>query len=205
MAAQPLGMPMAVMAAPRGPRARGRAALSTGGQWQHLAAAASRSVVAGSSWSKQPHAALPCRQQQRPAPNPCAVCLRRWSPGSIGAQQCETQAVLSRGSSNTVLRRCGAAWQQLCPSPLGSHQQAACRNTVRHGLGQLADPAGSRQQAPSPLGFPFPSTQRQLPDAPPPNPRPPTPPGLPLQEAKKLLEEKFKTGKNRWFFTKLRF
>ena len=25
------------------------------------------------------------------------------------------------------------------------------------------------------------------------------------QEAKKLLEEKFKTGKNRWFFTKLRF
>ncbi len=26
-----------------------------------------------------------------------------------------------------------------------------------------------------------------------------------LQEAKKLLEEKFKSGKNRWFFTKLRF
>jgi len=26
-----------------------------------------------------------------------------------------------------------------------------------------------------------------------------------MQEAKKLLEEKFKTGKNRWFFTKLRF
>ena len=25
------------------------------------------------------------------------------------------------------------------------------------------------------------------------------------QEAKKLMEEKFKTGKNRWFFTKLRF
>ncbi|KAI8463449.1 MAG: ribosomal L27e protein family-domain-containing protein [Monoraphidium minutum] len=25
------------------------------------------------------------------------------------------------------------------------------------------------------------------------------------KEAKKLLEEKFKTGKNRWFFTKLRF
>lgn len=25
------------------------------------------------------------------------------------------------------------------------------------------------------------------------------------QEAKKLLEEKFKTGKNRWFFTKLKF
>ena len=24
-------------------------------------------------------------------------------------------------------------------------------------------------------------------------------------EAKKLLEEKFKSGKNRWFFTKLRF
>jgi hypothetical protein len=28
---------------------------------------------------------------------------------------------------------------------------------------------------------------------------------LPLQEAKKLLEDKFKTGKNRWFFSKLRF
>jgi hypothetical protein len=28
---------------------------------------------------------------------------------------------------------------------------------------------------------------------------------LTMQEAKKLLEEKFKTGKNRWFFTKLRF
>ena len=26
-----------------------------------------------------------------------------------------------------------------------------------------------------------------------------------LQEAKKLFEEKFKSGKNRWFFTKLRF
>eukprot|EP00877_Chromochloris_zofingiensis_P014832 jgi/Chrzof1/9602/Cz04g09100.t1 len=25
------------------------------------------------------------------------------------------------------------------------------------------------------------------------------------KEAKKLMEEKFKTGKNRWFFTKLRF
>lgn len=25
------------------------------------------------------------------------------------------------------------------------------------------------------------------------------------QEAKKLFEEKFKSGKNRWFFTKLRF
>jgi large subunit ribosomal protein L27e len=25
------------------------------------------------------------------------------------------------------------------------------------------------------------------------------------QEAKKLFEEKFKTGKNRWFFSKLRF
>jgi hypothetical protein len=25
------------------------------------------------------------------------------------------------------------------------------------------------------------------------------------QEAKKLFEEKFKGGKNRWFFTKLRF
>lgn len=25
------------------------------------------------------------------------------------------------------------------------------------------------------------------------------------KEAKKLLEEKFKSGKNRWFFTKLRF
>jgi large subunit ribosomal protein L27e len=25
------------------------------------------------------------------------------------------------------------------------------------------------------------------------------------KEAKKLLEEKFQTGKNRWFFTKLRF
>lgn len=25
------------------------------------------------------------------------------------------------------------------------------------------------------------------------------------KEAKKLLEERFKTGKNRWFFTKLRF
>jgi len=25
------------------------------------------------------------------------------------------------------------------------------------------------------------------------------------KEAKKLLEEKFKTGKNRWFFSKLRF
>lgn len=28
---------------------------------------------------------------------------------------------------------------------------------------------------------------------------------VPLQEAKKLFEEKFKSGKNRWFFTKLRF
>lgn len=27
----------------------------------------------------------------------------------------------------------------------------------------------------------------------------------PSQDAKKVLEEKFKTGKNRWFFTKLRF
>ena len=26
-----------------------------------------------------------------------------------------------------------------------------------------------------------------------------------VQECKKLLEEKFKTGKNRWFFSKLRF
>lgn len=26
-----------------------------------------------------------------------------------------------------------------------------------------------------------------------------------LQECKKVLEEKFKSGKNRWFFTKLRF
>jgi hypothetical protein len=26
-----------------------------------------------------------------------------------------------------------------------------------------------------------------------------------LQESKKLLEEKFRTGKNRWFFNKLRF
>lgn len=26
-----------------------------------------------------------------------------------------------------------------------------------------------------------------------------------VQAAKSLLEEKFKTGKNRWFFTKLRF
>jgi hypothetical protein len=26
-----------------------------------------------------------------------------------------------------------------------------------------------------------------------------------VQEAKKLLEEKFKSGKNRWFFSKLRF
>ena len=26
-----------------------------------------------------------------------------------------------------------------------------------------------------------------------------------VQDAKKMLEEKFKTGKNRWFFTKLRF
>ena len=25
------------------------------------------------------------------------------------------------------------------------------------------------------------------------------------KEAKKLLEERYKTGKNRWFFTKLRF
>ena len=25
------------------------------------------------------------------------------------------------------------------------------------------------------------------------------------EEAKKIFEEKFKTGKNRWFFTKLRF
>jgi hypothetical protein len=25
------------------------------------------------------------------------------------------------------------------------------------------------------------------------------------QEAKKLFEEKFKTGKNRWFFSKLKF
>jgi hypothetical protein len=25
------------------------------------------------------------------------------------------------------------------------------------------------------------------------------------QESKKLLEEKFRTGKNRWFFNKLRF
>jgi hypothetical protein len=27
----------------------------------------------------------------------------------------------------------------------------------------------------------------------------------PAQEVNKLLEEKFKTGKNRWFFQKLRF
>jgi hypothetical protein len=33
----------------------------------------------------------------------------------------------------------------------------------------------------------------------------PPPLAAPLQEAKKLLEEKFKTGKNRWFFSKLRF
>ncbi len=26
-----------------------------------------------------------------------------------------------------------------------------------------------------------------------------------LQEAKKLMEEKFKTGTNKWFFSKLRF
>jgi large subunit ribosomal protein L27e len=26
-----------------------------------------------------------------------------------------------------------------------------------------------------------------------------------LKEVKKLFEERFKTGKNRWFFTKLRF
>ena len=38
---------------------------------------------------------------------------------------------------------------------------------------------------------------------------PPLPPPLPIptcvQEVKKVFEERFKTGKSRWFFTKLRF